>query len=406
MPLWAGARIALRALTANPLRSILTGLGVIIGVAAVVTTISIGAGARESTRQQIAALGTNLLTVIPGRGRSAGGIFTIGIGGTQSLTAEDGEAIADSIPGVEAVAGEFNRQAQVVAGSQNTMTNISGVTSNFPEVRDWEPAEGAFFTEEDLRSRARVAVIGRTVKETLFGDEDAIGQEIRINRTTFQVMGVMARKGSTGFNDRDDVIFVPLTSAQKRLFGVKFVRALYVKVRSPDQMDTVLHLVEDLLLGRHRIANGRDPDFLIRNQADIVEAFQGVNRTITVLLAVIAGVSLIVGGIGIMNIMLVSVTERTREIGIRKAVGATRRDILVQFLVEAVSLSVTGGLLGVAVGIGVTRAVTALAGWATLITPSAVALAFGFAAAVGILFGLYPAQRAGRLDPIEALRSE
>jgi putative ABC transport system permease protein len=405
VPLRAAARIALRALTTNPLRSILTGLGVIIGVAAVVTTISIGAGARESTRQQIATLGTNLLTVIPGRVSTPGGVGQ-GVGASQSLKAEDGQAIADSIPGVEAVAAEFNRGAQVVAGSQNDTTNVSGVTPNFPQVRNWEPAEGAFFGADEMAARARVAVLGTTVKETLFGDEDAIGREIRINRTIFQVVGVMERKGSTSFSDRDDIIFVPLTSAQKRLFGVKHVRALYIKVRAPEQMDTVLHLVEDLLLGRHRIAAGAGADFLIRNQADVVEAFQGVNRTITVLLAIIAAVSLIVGGIGIMNIMLVSVTERTREIGIRKAVGATRRDILLQFLVEAVSLSVTGGLLGVAVGVGVTRAVTALAGWATLITPSAVALAFGFAAVVGILFGLYPAQRAGRLDPIEALRSE
>ncbi|MGH2453175.1 MAG: ABC transporter permease [bacterium] len=401
----AGARIALRALLSNPLRSVLTGLGVIIGVAAVVTTISIGAGARESTRQQIAALGTNLLTVIPGRVSSPGGVGQ-GVGSTQTLKAEDGEAIADAIPGVEAVAVEFNRGAQVVAGSRNDTTNVSGVTANFPQVRNWEPAEGAFFGEAETLSRARVAVLGKTVKDTLFPDGDAVGRDIRINRAIFRVVGVMESKGSTAFSDRDDIIFIPLTTAQKRLFGVTHVRALYVKVRGPEQMETVLRLVEDLLLGRHRIADGSEPDFLIRNQADVVQAFQGVNRTITVLLAVIAAVSLIVGGIGIMNIMLVSVTERTREIGIRKAVGATRRDILFQFLVEAVTLSVSGGLLGVALGVGATRLVTGLAGWATLITPAAVALSFGFAVIVGIVFGLYPAHRAGRLDPIEALRSE
>ncbi len=405
MPLRASIRIAVRALALNPLRSVLTALGVIIGVAAVVSTISIGTGARESTREQISALGTNLLTVIPGRVSSPGGIGQ-GVGTAQTLTWEDGEAIAESLEDVEAVAGEFNRPAQVVAGSSNDISTVSGVTPTFPEVRNWQPVEGSFFGDREVQSRARVAVIGKTVKDNLFPDGDAIGQRIRVNRVVFTVIGVMESKGASGFGDRDDIVFVPLSTAQKRLFGADFVRALYVKVRSPDRMDEVMGQVENLLSSRHRIPDGSEPDFFIRNQADVVQAFQSVNSTITLLLGIIAAVSLIVGGIGIMNIMLVSVTERTREIGIRKAVGATRRNILVQFLVEAVALSVTGGLLGVLLGVGASRAITRLAGWATIITPWAVLLAFGFAAGVGIFFGLYPAQRAAALDPIEALRSE
>jgi len=405
MPLRASLRIAARALALNPLRSILTALGVIIGVAAVVSTISIGAGARESTRQQITALGTNLLTVIPGRVRAPGGIGQ-GVGASQTLTLEDGEAIAAEVPEVEAVAAEFNRPAQVVAGAINDTTNVAGVTPSYPAVRSWPPVEGAFFTDRDMQSRSRVAVLGKTVKETLFPEGDAVGQRIRINRGMFTVIGVMESKGASGFGDRDDIIFIPLTTAQKRLFGVDFVRALYVKVRTPEEMDTAASQVETLLRARHDIGGGAEADFFVRNQADVVEAFQGVNRTITILLAVIAAVSLIVGGIGIMNIMLVSVTERTREIGIRKAVGATRGNILVQFLVEAVALSVTGGVLGVLLGVGASRLITSLAGWATIVTPWAVALAFGFAAGVGIFFGLYPAQRAAALDPIEALRTE
>ncbi len=405
MSLLASVQVAVRALLGNPLRSLLTTLGVIIGVAAVVTTVGIGAGARRSVEQQLTSLGTNLLTVLPGRGAGPGGVG-LGLGTVQTLTWDDALAIQRSIPEVEAVAAEFSRNAQVVAGPYNDTTNVSGVTSSFPQVRNWQPVVGSFFTEQDLRTRARVAVLGQTVRDTLFPDQDPVGQTIRINRVQFTVIGVMDRKGSTGFGDRDDVVFVPLSTAQKRLFGVDYVRAVYVKVRDAAHMDAVAARVEGLLRERHRIPEDAEPDFVVRNQADLIQAFTGVTQTITLLLGAIAAVSLVVGGIGIMNIMLVSVTERTREIGIRKAVGATHRDILLQFLVEAVLLSVGGGVVGVGLGVAAARAVSAAAGWATLVTPWAVLVAFGFAVAVGLFFGLYPAHRAASLDPIVALRHE
>ncbi|MDR5682427.1 MAG: ABC transporter permease [Armatimonadota bacterium] len=405
MTLRASVRIAVRSLLANPLRSMLTALGVIIGVAAVVTTIGIGTGARHSVQDQLTQLGTNLLTVIPGRQTGPGGIGQ-GLGTVQTLTEADARAILESLPDVEAVTAEFSRSAQVVAGSYNDVTTVSGVTESFPEVRNWHPVEGTFFGETDLTSRARVAVIGKTVRDTLFPDGEAVGQQIRIQRVAFTVIGVMESKGATGFGDRDDVVFVPLTTAQRRLFGVNHVRAIYVKVRDAGLMNEVQEQVEALLSSRRRIPEGGEPDFVIRNQADLVQTFQGVTQTITTLLSAIAAVSLVVGGIGIMNIMLVSVTERTREIGIRKAVGATRRAILVQFLVEAVTLSAVGGAVGILLAVAATRAISAVAGWVTIITPWAVVMAFSFAAAVGVFFGLYPAQRAASLDPIVALRYE
>ncbi|MCS7171851.1 MAG: ABC transporter permease [Armatimonadetes bacterium] len=405
MTLLASLRIALRALAANPLRSLLTTLGVIIGVGAVVTTVSIGAGARRSVEEQLTALGTNLLTVLPGRAAGPGGIG-FGLGSVQTLTEEDAQAIQASLPDVEAVAAEYSRPAQVVAGPYNDTTNVSGVTPSFPEVRNWHPVEGTFFGEAEMRARARVAVIGQTVRETLFPDRDPVGQPIRINRILFTVIGVMERKGSTGFGDRDDVVFVPLSTAQKRLFGVDHVRAVYVKVREASRMDAVAAQVEALLRTRHRIREDQESDFVVRNQAEVVQAFTGVTQTITLLLGAIAAVSLVVGGIGIMNIMLVSVTERTREIGIRKAVGATPGAILLQFLVESVLLSVGGGLMGIGLALGATRMISGFAGWMTIVTPGAVALAFGFAVAVGLFFGLYPAYRAAQLDPIAALRYE
>ncbi len=406
MRLRSSVQIAVRALAANKLRAVLTMLGVIIGVGAVVAMVSIGQGARAAVAQQVQSLGSNLLTVFAGSAGQTG--VRQGLGSLRTLTLDDAKAIAAEVPPVEAVTAEFSRTAQVVAGSENVNTNVTGVTPEFQEVRNTFVSDGAFFTEADMTARARVAVLGRTVVENLYGDRTAVplGSTIKINRATFTVIGVLEEKGATGFSDRDDVILVPLSTAQRRLFGVDHVRAIYVKARTPEELDTTLEQVETLLRGRHRIAPGEDGDFTIRNQADIISTFQSVTRTMTLLLGGIATVSLLVGGIGIMNIMLVSVTERTREIGIRKAVGATRRDILSQFLVEALVLSLTGGFIGLLVGVGGSQLISRLAGWATLVSPASLVLAVTFAAAVGVFFGIYPAQRAAALDPIVALRYE
>ncbi len=403
MNLLMSIRIALRAIGVRKLRAALTALGVIIGVAAVVATLSIGTGAKQAVTAQIQALGSNLITVFPAQA----GQFGVTSGGqVQTLKYEDGLAIKAAVPEVEDVSAEFGRAAQVVNGNLNSFTSVLGETPNFPTVRDWPVASGKFIGEDDLRTRARVAVIGQTVARDLFGDTDPLGGRIKINRQTFTVIGLMGPKGSNGFQDRDDIVFVPLTTAQKRLYGVEFVRTLYVKVRSDEEMEIAQTKLDAVLRDRHRVPAGADGDYNVRNQADILATFQGVTQTITLMLGSVAAVSLIVGGIGIMNIMLVSVTERTREIGLRKAVGATRNNILLQFLVESVVLSVLGGLLGVMLGVGASRMITTAFGWTTVITPTAIALAFGFAAAVGVFFGIYPAQRAAALDPIVALRYE
>ncbi len=403
MTLGASFRIALRAMAANPLRSLLTALGVIIGVGAVIAMVAIGQGARRAVTEQVQALGSNLLTVFAGQvqlGRIARG------DPVQTLNMEDVEEIRKAVPGVTGISAEYSRQAQVVFRAENVITQISGVTPEFQEVRNFRPARGEFFTEAEMRSRAKVAIVGKTVADRFFPDTDPIGQRIRIRGITFTVIGVMEEKGATSFTDRDDVVFVPLTTAQRRLFGVTHVRTIHVQVATSEEMPAAQEALTELLRTRHRLAPHQENDFTVRSQADILQTFTSVSQTMTVLLGGIAAVSLIVGGIGIMNIMLVSVTERTREIGIRMAVGARRRDILLQFLVESVALSVGGGMIGIGVGVLGSQAITRFAGWSTLLSLQAVLLAFTFAVAVGVFFGLYPAQRAARLDPIVALRHE
>jgi len=403
MTLGASFRVALRAMAANPLRSLLTALGVIIGVGAVIAMVAIGQGARRAVTDQVQALGSNLLTVFAGQAQIARIVRGDAV---QTLNIEDAEEIQRTVPGVTGISAEYSRQAQVVFRAENVISQISGVTPQFQEVRNFRPALGEFFTEQEMRSRAKVAVVGKTVADRLFPDTNPIGQRIKIRGITFTVIGIMEEKGATSFNDRDDIVFVPLTTAQRRLFGVTHVRTIHVQVASAEEMPAAQEALTEVLRTRHRLAPHQEDDFTVRSQADILQTFTSVSQTMTVLLGGIAAVSLIVGGIGIMNIMLVSVTERTREIGIRMAVGARRRDIMLQFLVESVALSVGGGLIGIGVGVLGSQLITRFAGWATMLSLQAVLLAFAFAVAVGVFFGLYPAQRAARLDPIVALRHE
>ncbi|MEO0075611.1 MAG: ABC transporter permease [candidate division WOR-3 bacterium] len=396
--------MAIASIFANKLRSFLTMLGIIVGVAAVITMIAIGQGASNQITQRIGQMGANLLMVQPGSFqfgpmRAAPGTMT-------SLTYEDAQAISKECPSVAKVDAMFSRNAQVVYGNKNTNTSIQGVTENFPEVRNFPIEEGFFISDEDNRYMRRVAVLGKTVVKNLFGDANPIGEYIKIRRVIFQVVGVMSAKGSSGWRDEDDVVFVPLRTAQKRLFGVNHVSMINVMARSPHEMEQAKEEITQLLRKRHRIREGQEDDFNIRSQAEILSTLQETTRTFTILLASIAIVSLIVGGIGIMNIMFVSVTERTKEIGIRKAIGAHKRDILGQFLIESIIVSLSGGLIGILVGILASRLTSQLAGWATMITPAAVLLSFFFAFAVGFFFGFYPARKAALLNPIDALRYE
>ena len=410
MVLIASVRIALRALRVNKLRSALTMLGIIIGVGAVIAMVSVGTGAAQRISEQIASIGSNLLIIVPGSATSGG--MRWGHGSTLTLTEEDAKAMALEVPGVQTAGGSMRGTAQVVFGNQNWSTIVQGTMPDFLEARDWELAEGKFFTVEDIEGATKVAVVGQTVKENLFGDGDPIDQTIRIKKVPFTVTGILARKGQSSWGqDQDDLVLIPLSTAKKRVLGVsqanaRFVGVIHVKVRSPEFMQDVEQQVSDLLRQRHRLQPYQDNDFQVRNLAETFAAQEESSRTMTLLLGAIASVSLLVGGIGIMNIMLVSVTERTREIGLRMAVGARSRDILGQFLIEAVTLALIGGILGILLGVGGSRLVAVLANWSTLITPGSIAMAFSSAALIGIFFGYYPARKAAFLDPIEALRYE
>ncbi|OGB93143.1 MAG: multidrug ABC transporter substrate-binding protein [candidate division NC10 bacterium RBG_16_65_8] len=410
MYLFASIRIALRALRINKLRSALTMLGIVIGVGAVIAMVAVGAGAAQRIKDQISSIGSNLLMVLPGSAMSGG--MRMGHGSTMTLTEDDARAIAAEIPGVTNAGGVMRGTAQIVFGNQNWNTGIQGVTADYADIRDWEVAQGKFFGQEDIDGFTKVAVLGLTVKESLFGDGDAVGQIIRIRKVPFTVVGVMAGKGQTTWGqDQDDTVIIPLSTAKKRVLGVsqanaRFVGVIQVKVAAPELMAEVEQQVTDLLRQRHRLQPYQENDFQVRNLSDMFAAQEAASKTMTVLLAAIASVSLLVGGIGIMNIMLVSVTERTREIGLRMAVGARSRDILGQFLIEAVTLALIGGVLGISLGVGASKLIATFANWNTLITPASIAMAFGSAAFIGVFFGYYPAQKAAYLDPIEALRYE
>ncbi len=400
-------RIALHALGRNKLRSALTALGIIIGVGSLIALLGIGRGARAEVEKRVASLGQNVIQVSAGSvTRSA---VKLGLGSSGALSVDDAEAIQQEIPDVTGVSPEVKVKAQVVSGNRNWFSSIHGESSDYFSIREWKPANGELFTEADVRGAAKVAVIGEQAAEELFDqDDDPIGETIRIRNVPFKVVGVLVAKGTSADGyDQDDEIFVPYTTGIRQLIGKQTgLGRIYVQAASLEALPVVEKKVLDLLRQRHHIEAGSADDFVVRSQLEIAESATATARAMTLLLGLIASVSLVVGGIGIMNIMLVSVTERTREIGIRMAIGAHRRDILRQFLIEAITLSMLGGLIGIILGGGSAKLLTALANWPTLISPEAVLIAFVFSAVVGVFFGYYPARKASRLNPIDALRYE
>ncbi len=403
-------RSALSAIAANALRSILTMLGIIIGVAAVIAMVAIGSGAREKVIGQIKSLGANLVIVQAGN-VTAGGVRQ-GVGASSTLTDEDARAILAEVQGVVAAAPVIQGRAQAVFGGQNWSTSVSAVDLDFFVAREWELADGRLFDPEELRRGEIVALLGSTVAKSLFGEDNPVGNTIRVRNTPFRVIGVMASKGQSAFGqDQDDVIFVPLEAGRRRVLGRNYARdrsvaTIIVKFSAEELIEPGIEEMRALLRQKHRLTPDAEDDFSIRNLTEIANTATASARILSWLLAAVAGISLLVGGIGIMNIMLVSVTERTREIGLRLAVGARPRDVLGQFLIEAVTLSTIGGAIGIALGMAAAVAVARSFGWPTLISPDAILIAVGVSGFIGVFFGFYPARQAAKLDPIEALRRE
>ena len=397
--------IALRALRRNLMRSGLTMLGIIIGVAAVIAMVAIGTGAKEQVAASIAQIGQNTVLVLSGA-PSRGGVRG-GFGSAPTLTRQDYEAIRKEVSGVLRATPDVRKNAQVMAGNQNVNTTINGAGEDYVDIRAWDFADGGNFSSADVKAATKVAILGNTVATNLFGDASPVGQIVRIQNAPYTVVGLLKPKGMSMMgSDQDDVVLVPWSSALVRLTGTDSFRSITVQAESAEQVEQVMEDIGALLRQRHRLRDGAEDDFHVHSQQEIMEMATSTAKTMTILLGAIAGVSLLVGGIGIMNIMLVSVTERTREIGVRMAVGARGSDILLQFLVEAVVLSVGGGLAGIGLGVGIAKIVSAKVGWNTLVSPESVVLAFAFSAVIGIFFGFYPARKAAGLDPIEALRYE
>ena len=398
-------KVAVRALARNTMRSALTMLGIIIGVGAVIAMIAVGQGAKAQVEAQIASIGSNMLMVFPGSTTQAG--VRAGAGTASTLTEEDAKAIEKELSAARLAAPSLRTVAQVVSANQNWSTAVTGSAPSFFIVRDWSMESGSPFTQSDVDGATKVAVIGKTVAANLFGAQDPVGEIIRIRNIPFKVVGVLAPKGQSAMGqDQDDTVIIPISTLQKRIMGVTHIGAILVSANSPQETVVAEEQIRLLLRQRHRIPPGQDDDFSVRNMADIATAAEESSRVMTLLLGSIASVSLIVGGIGIMNIMLVSVTERTREIGVRMAVGARGRDILLQFLMEAVVLSLMGGLLGAAIGVAGSKVISVFVQWPTIVSPGSIVLAFAFSILIGIFFGLYPARRAASLNPIEALRYE
>ena len=396
--------MAVNALLANKLRSLLTMLGIIIGVGAVIAMVSIGMGVRTSVADSFASLGSNMLIVMPGSSNHGG--VRGAAGSRKSLKYDDAKAIAAKIKGIDYVSPTVSTSYQVVNGNLNWNTQVEGVTPELMQIRSLKVENGTFITTSDMQKRSRVAVIGPTVASNLFGTENPVGKNIRINNQPFKVIGMTAEKGQSIGQDQDDVIYIPITTAQERMLAITYVQAISIQVSSPERMNQVQADVENLLRQRHHIHHGAEDDFTVRNMTSLMESFTENTNMLTLLLGSIAGISLLVGGIGIMNIMMVSVTERTREIGIRKALGATFGNIMLQFLIESVVMGVVGGILGICLGCAISVAISHVGEFKTVITATPILVSFSFAVGIGLFFGIYPARKAAKLDPIDALRYE
>ena len=402
---WQTTLVALRALRRNKMRSVLTALGIIIGVASVVAMVAVGNGAQANITKQVSALGQNLLSVFAGSRRSGG--VNSGLGSASAITLEDADIIAREVPDVVAVSPEVSTSAQAIANGRNWSTTIVGESQDYLKIRDWKLSAGSMFNERDVRGAAKVAVIGSKTAAELFGPLNPVGQSVRVKNIPFIIIGVLESKGAgMGGMNQDDRLIIPFTTAMKRITGDKYLRCVNVQISRSDRMDIAQQQITSLLRQRHRLPAGRDDDFNIFNQKEIADTVNTISGIITLLLGSVAGISLVVGGIGIMNIMLVSVTERTREIGIRIAVGAQPGDIRLQFLIEAVTLSLLGGALGVFAGIGASKLIGLVANFQAIVSPGSILLALGVSSAIGIFFGLYPAHKAAGLNPIDALRYE
>lgn len=401
-------KISLRALRVNKMRSALTMLGIIIGVAAVITMLAVGKGASNKISEQIATVGSNLIIVLPGSTTSSG--IRLGSGTFQSLTRADADAIKTECSAVATTAPILNGTAQVIFSNSNWPTGVFGTDENMLEVREWSLSSGRNFHEQEIRSASKVCLLGQTVVDNLFGNDDPLQKTVRIKKVPFVVIGVLESKGQSMLGqDQDDIVYVPVSSAQRNLFGHWFpgtVRSIMVKARSTEDLDRAEQQIKDLLRQRHRLGADQEDDFTVRNLTQMMQIAEQASRVMALLLAAIAGISLLVGGIGIMNIMLVSVTERTREIGIRMAVGAKAWDIRLQFIIEAMILSLIGGLIGILLGILFAELLSLFAGWTILISTFSIVLSFGFSGLVGIFFGFYPAYKASLMNPIDALRHE
>jgi putative ABC transport system permease protein len=407
MKLFNLIRIALKALQRNKLRAFLTMLGIIIGVAAVIAMVAIGQGSKQSIQDQLSSMGSNMITIRPQSNTTVGGGARLDATGLQTLTVDDIKAIQKQATYITAVSPAVQAKGQAINGALNWPTTIQGVSPDYLTIRNWPLKDGIAFTQEHVNTADKVCLIGQTVVENIFGSEDPVGKIIRFNKIPFKIIGVLSEKGENAFGqDQDDIIIAPYTTVQKRILAIPYIQNIYASAVNESSSALATEEVTDILRTSHKLKTGDEDDFMVRTQAELINTFSSTSQLLTVLLAAIAGISLVVGGIGIMNIMYVSVTERTKEIGLRMSIGARGMDILFQFLIEAIMISITGGIIGVILGITASRLVTLFLSWPTLVSQSSIMLSFMVCAVTGVFFGYYPAQKASRLDPIEALRYE